>query len=237
MKFDSHEDTKARRKQGTGSGADVRDEWKLQSGEVYAWVVSLSQSKERMDILFAALSAQEREKAARFRVDNVRNRWIAGRGALREILSRYIDKAPSDIEFQYGLQGKPEIVNQISLQFNISHSDDLAVCAVTRRVAVGVDVEKIRSVPGADQIAKRWFSSKEQTELDTAPVTEKERVFFKIWTRKESILKWSGEGIAQLGKTPAQSPVFIHEFIPASGYVGSLAADENLRVVWMGVKY
>ena len=204
-------------------------------GEVHVWSISLSQSKERMENLFATLSAQEKEKAARFRVDKARNQWIVGRGILRTILSRYIDMSPLEIEFEYGPQGKPSLVNQPSFHFNFSHSGERALCAVSNIGPVGVDIEKIRSIPGADAIAKRYFSPQEQAELDNAPATEKQRVFFQIWTRKEAILKWSGQGIAQMETTPAPASVAIHELTPAPHYAGCLATRKGPPVIRLWV--
>src|SRR5262249_38435202 len=97
-----------------------------------------------VDQLRQLLSPQERARADRFRFEKDRNAFTIARGLLRIILGSYLQTTPSAIEFTYGSRGKPSVVSARPIQFNLSHSGDLAVYAITEGYEVGADVEYIR---------------------------------------------------------------------------------------------
>src|SRR5207245_1715236 len=115
----------------------------LRSGEVHVWRVPLSENDPEQ--LGALLSRDEWIRAERFHFERDRARFICGRGLLRTILGRYLNTDPRDLTFVEGPYGKPELTGiPSSLRFNLSHSDDLMLLAVTHARAVGVDLEMIR---------------------------------------------------------------------------------------------
>ena len=139
------------------------------------------------------LSPDERARAARFRFDIHRDRYIAGRGAMRTVLGWVLGAKPESLEFNYGEHGKPELKH---LHFNLSHSDHWALLGLTRAAPVGVDVERInpdRSNPG---IAVRFFAPQEIAELSALAGDAYADAFFQIWARKEAVLKAAGTGIS-----------------------------------------
>ena len=145
------------------------------------------------------LSRDEKERANRFLFDLHRNRFIAGRAFLRTVLGRYLDFNPAKLRFSYSPEGKPaldEPFKHSDIRFNLAHSEDLALVAVSRAGEIGVDVEHIRPIPEADELVARFFSNRESYLFDRLPDDLKPGAFFNLWTRKEAWLKATGEGIA-----------------------------------------
>lgn len=167
--------------------------------EVVVWSVDLDLSDAELAPLGEHLSPDEAARASRFVFDVHRRRFVAGRGALREILGRGLGVAPARVCFEYGPQGKPRLGGPEAgsgLQFNVSHSAGLALVAVTSRREIGVDVEEVRDVPDAVPIAARCFSKEENRAFLSVPAAERVAVFFNAWTRKEAYLKALGDGLA-----------------------------------------
>jgi 4'-phosphopantetheinyl transferase len=145
------------------------------------------------------LAPGEAERAARFRFEGGRHRAIAGRGQLRAVLGRCLGADPAALEFSYGPHGKPALAGVWSgsgWHFNLAHSADLALLAVTRSGPVGVDVERLRPLADAGQLVSRFFSPREDAAFRPLPEDRKAAAFFRLWTRKEAWLKATGEGIA-----------------------------------------
>jgi 4'-phosphopantetheinyl transferase len=136
----------------------------------------------------------------RFRFDVDRNRFIAGRGLLRSILSQYLNTKPGGLEFVYGANGKPSLSDKTAdpgIRFNLAHSENLALMAVVRGRDLGVDVERIRPIPDVEQLVARFFSPGENAAFRALPEDQRLVAFFNLWTRKEAWLKATGEGISQ----------------------------------------
>src|SRR5439155_15430775 len=161
------------------------------------------------------LSASERKRADRFQFDRDRVRFIVRRGLLRQILARYLACDPAEISFTYEARGKPSLANLMerhSIHVNLSHSHGLALIAVARQHALGFDVERVRPMPEADQIAAKFFSTRENAVLNALPSDSMLEGFFHCWTRKEAYLKATGEGIAdslpevEVSLTPGRAP-------------------------------
>lgn len=144
------------------------------------------------------LGPDEHQRAERFRFDVHRNRFIARRGQLRQILAAAIGCAPDAIRYQIGEQGKPALTGPLAdsrVTFNLSDSQDLALVAVGRDRELGVDVEWIRSNVMDDRIPERFFSPGEVAALRALPEAQQHRAFFDCWTRKEAFLKAKGGGL------------------------------------------
>jgi len=164
--------------------------------DVHIWAAALEGEPARWTNL---LSPAELDRAAAFHFELHRRRFIVGRGLLRSILSRYLGVPPEQVEFAYGSQGKPELSGGLAangLRFNLAHSEDLAIVAITRLGAVGVDLEKIAPLDNIDDLVARFFSARENARFQQLSVEQKAPAFFNLWTRKEAWLKATGEGIA-----------------------------------------
>ena len=164
------------------------------------------------------------------------------RGLLRVILGRYAGVDPAALVFSYGSSGKPAIEDPPDARvftFNVSHSDGIALIAVARAGAIGVDVERLREIE-ALEIARRFFSQAEIDAVQSASGAERQRVFFSCWTRKESVLKACGAGLAAASGVEqrvvdgrrygmvreehgASSEWAVIDLDPGVGYVGALA--------------
>ena len=155
------------------------------------WVVDLL---AELDWLPPA--ADEAERAARFVNDKLRRRYLRSHAALRAILGTYTS-AP--IEFAAGEHGKPYLAGDRELQFNLSHSHEVALVAVSRDVEIGADVERFRSLPECMTIAERFFPPLELAALAEVPPGDREPEFFRRWTRIEAKLKARGLGLYGAG--------------------------------------
>jgi 4'-phosphopantetheinyl transferase len=146
------------------------------------------------------LDAAEREQEPRFRFARDRQRYLVTRALVRTVLSRYAAVAPKDWIFSANAQGRPEIVNREgrdqSLSFNLSHTHSLIVLAVSKRRALGVDVENVRAPRASIDVADRYFAPQEVAALRAVPPDQQQDRFFEYWTFKESYIKARGIGLS-----------------------------------------
>jgi 4'-phosphopantetheinyl transferase len=166
-------------------------------GTIDTWLVELDCPEATVQALAAVLSADERERAARFVFARDRRRFIAARAALRVLLAD--GGPPAALRFAYSEHGKPSLVaepGRPTLHFNLSHTGDVAVVAVTADGPLGVDVETVRALPEAPAIAARFFTAGETESIMTAPLAERDLAFFLCWTRKEAFAKALGDGLS-----------------------------------------
>jgi 4'-phosphopantetheinyl transferase len=221
---------------------------KLSSDEVHVWRASLDSTATDVQSLQQTLSADELGRAAGFRFQKDRQRFIAAHGLLRAIISRYLDMEPSQLRFCYSDHGKPSLVptsGQKTLSFNLSHSDGLALYAITRDRGIGIDLERVRPVAKVEQIAERFFSARENAVFRTLPASLKREAFFTCWTRKEAYIKARGEGLSlpldqfdvslvpggpavllgTRGDPQKSSGWSLRELMPDPGYVAALAVE------------
>lgn len=192
---------------GTTDSALGRHEWctptsspDLAVGYVHIWRISLEQPEPVYRTLSDCLASDERDRADRFRFDEGRRRYVAGRGILRSILAGYLGARPQEIRFQYGPQGKPSLEKKYEsagLHFNLAHTRDVAICACTRQYEIGVDVEHIHPVDEMDRIARRILSERDYLAWNHLPDELRLFAFYKCWTQKEALIKALGYGLSQ----------------------------------------
>ncbi|MDK3158307.1 4'-phosphopantetheinyl transferase superfamily protein [Kamptonema cortianum] len=167
----------------------------LAENEVQVWRVFEGQQTFPLERLQAILSLEERERAAKFRFETDRDRFILARGLLRVLLSYYTGQAAADLCFRYGEFGKPEL-EPPAVCFNVSHSPGLILYAVTRDRAVGIDVESIRTDFPDLEIAQKFFAPQEFAMLRQLPPEMRCLAFFWGWTCKEAYIKATGKGLS-----------------------------------------
>ena len=162
------------------------------NGEIIqVWVVSLvGQTPESWR---AVLSIAEWEKAMRFRFPADQARSAVTRGVLRTLLSRYLNRPAGDLAFTENDHGKPAISG---IEFNVSHSGDYSLLAFSHESPIGVDVEHIRDWKVMHDLARRVLTPNEFERFSSLPDLRRQRVFYEIWTLKESILKAIGSGLS-----------------------------------------
>jgi 4'-phosphopantetheinyl transferase len=172
---------------------------KLCETEVHLWQIQLANQEWGLQYLRSLLSPDEVQRADRFYFEKHKRRFIVARAATRVILATYVGRAPHELAFSYGAKGKPELSlpqNSPKVQFNLSHSEDLALLAVTLQHRVGVDIEFIKHDLAIDEIATRCFSEVEIKILRALPQAERTKSFYSWWTRKEAFIKAIGKGLS-----------------------------------------
>ncbi|WP_448604512.1 4'-phosphopantetheinyl transferase family protein [Thermoleptolyngbya sp.] len=173
----------------------------LSSTDIHLWRVNVEGCAKNLSFLASVLSPDEQARAAKFRQEGDRTRFITCRGILRHLLSRYTSLAPSEICFSYNVYGKPELATSGNitppLQFNLSHSGGLALYAFTLKDLIGVDLEQHRPLDVL-ALAQSVFSEPERAVLNRLSATEQLTQFLQIWTCKEAYLKAIGQGLSGL---------------------------------------
>ncbi len=166
---------------------------------VHLWRISLDEHSRRVSEYEHLLSVDERDRAARFRFEEDRRRFLVSHGALRTILGSYLKQAPQSILFRTSETGKPELIevrNDPQITFNMSHSGALALVGVARNRRIGVDVEAISSKIDIDRIAEDYFTREELAALRKKPEDDRYGSFYSLWTCKEAYLKALGCGLS-----------------------------------------
>jgi 4'-phosphopantetheinyl transferase len=167
--------------------------------EVHIWNASLDVPDDTIRNAWAILSPDEVARAEGLRLERDRKRFVVARGILRKILSAILDVPPSVVRFETTSHGKPVLAAEharVGIQFNLSHSHDLALFAVTQSRGVGIDVEYIREIDAVN-VAEHFFSRGEYENLRRLPADQQRAAFFTCWTRKEAYIKARGEGLAR----------------------------------------
>lgn len=161
--------------------------------------VRLDAPAETSAELWQLLSRDERERAEKFRYAKDRQHYVIARATLRKLLAERLRIVPEAVEFVETEYGKPKLASvhgAADAEFNLSHSGSLALYAFASGRAVGVDVELIREVPDADDLAERFFSPAEIASLKALPHEERSLAFLACWTRKEALIKALGLGLS-----------------------------------------
>ncbi len=217
----------------------------LAKKEAHVWKVELLRPESEIASLRSLLSADEIERADRFRFDKHRNRYTVGRAILRQLVGEYLERHPKEIQFTYNEQGKPFLKEETSLAFNLSNTQDLAVVAFTSEGRVGIDVEYRRKEVEELELVERFFSKAEVERFLKIPSEQQREIFFTIWTRKEAYLKALGGGLSiPLGSfdvefDPAEEPKILRandddreaerwtliNLEPAEDYAGALLLE------------
>src|SRR5262245_15432349 len=172
---------------GTMQWLTPRADYALPEDEVHVWRVRLALLPEHIAELEQALSLDEREKAGRFHFALDRKRYVVGRGVLRQLLGRCLSARPDELRFDYNRFGKACMTSGFaqSLQFNLSHSGDLVLIALTVGRTIGIDIERVRTDLAVAAIAERFFSPRERAALATLEPGQQIDAFYACWTRKE----------------------------------------------------
>lgn len=205
------------------------DQLPINGTEVYLWLLDLrTVGDERI------LSPDERARADRLLIPKKRQQFMAARTGLRQILTEFTGTPPETLIFGTQAHGKPYLGDESGWEFNLAHSDDTALVAVALH-PVGIDLERERPLSGMQQMAQIAFSPQEQADLSELSTECQARTFFRMWTRKEALLKGHGAGFRlahafSLPVTELPQPITVGswkitdiETLP--GFVAALAVD------------
>ena len=198
------------------------------------------------------LSNVERERARRFAFERDRCRFVIARARLRQMLGARLDVAPESVQLVYGPYGKPALGPAFAgsgLRFNVSRCEDVVVYAFARDREIGVDVEKLRTMPDADDIVAQMFSLAENEAYFALSLRDRPLAFFQCWTRKEAFIKALGDGlhypldrfdvslspdeparILRVERTAAGAcPWTLHSFSPGAGLIGAVVVQKHAQ--------
>jgi len=225
-------------------------ETKHTSQDVDVVVTCLAAAPHAVRASAARLSDAERHRARRFAFGRDARRFIVARARLRELLAARLGVGAESIEFEYGAHGKPVLSRRFAgsdLHFNVSHCDDVAAYAFSCGHTIGIDLEAVRVISDADDIAARYFSRRENTTYRTLNPRDRPLGFFNCWTRKEAFVKALGDGLSipldrfdvtlapgepakvlRVENTPGDSSGWrLDSFCPAAGYVAAFASQDR----------
>ncbi|MBZ0297934.1 MAG: 4'-phosphopantetheinyl transferase superfamily protein [Anaerolineae bacterium] len=167
----------------------------LSTNEVHVWMADLNPHNDIVARLEDTLSPDEVARADAYCFPYLRRRYVVARGVLRDVLSRHSGKNPADHRFEYNHAGKPMLADS-ELDFNLSHTDGMAVYAITSGRTVGIDIEDTtRKLTDLMQVAEYTFSQAEFDTLCALPASQRTQAFFNCWTRKEAYVKALGMGL------------------------------------------
>jgi 4'-phosphopantetheinyl transferase len=227
------------------------------------WRALLDLPQPRIQALEQILADDERTRAASFRFTKDRMHFIAARGLLRTILGRYLSIGPRMLSFSYNAYGKPSLaesgrrattrvaptvsgrMKEEELSFNVTHAHGMALFAITRNHAVGVDIEYIQRQMEWESVAEHFFSPYEVRMLKAVPRDMRHIAFFNCWTRKEAYIKARGMGLSleldsfDVSLTPGEPAALLdireegqdvsawslHELHPGGNYIAALVVE------------
>jgi 4'-phosphopantetheinyl transferase len=193
-------------------------EYTIGSNRVHVWRACYYPAIVANKEFVSSLCEEEIETARRFIRQADRNRYIFAHSLLRSILSTYVGCRPGQLVFESIEHRKPILRSPKfgnGIQFSLSHSKDMVLLAITRGVAVGVDIEYMRKIPEVHQIVKSNFSAEEQKFLDSLPPSEFEEGFYACWTSKEAYLKGIGKGLSH----PLENFSILFSNLEADGFI------------------
>jgi 4'-phosphopantetheinyl transferase len=227
------------------------------TSDIHMWRAWLKLPPFLMYQFERTLSEDEHKRAACFHFEHDRDRFIIARGILRMILGSYLDIQPQEIHFAYNSYGKPGLSHNLTataIQFNVSHSNELALYAFTCESEIGIDVEFVSPLLDEKEIANRFFSHREYTSYCQVSSNQKLNAFYNCWTRKEAYIKAIGNGLThpldsfEVSLIPSESPRILNidgdkqkasewtmiDLSPLPGYIAACAIKrKNLKLTWL----
>ena len=195
-------------------------------GDVHLWIVDLADAAGELWQYSSAASSDEQLRARKFRDPANGARYCAAHGALRVVLAGYLNCQPRDIAIRAHDRGKP-YVEHTTIEFNLSHAGTKALIAVSDRRPVGVDVERIRSVPEMAAILPMIATREERASIAPLDTSAQLSAFFRLWTRTEALCKMTGMGLSEHFE-PCRETLNICKLVHVldlEGYAGCVAAE------------
>ncbi|MBS0635131.1 MAG: 4'-phosphopantetheinyl transferase superfamily protein [Verrucomicrobia bacterium] len=218
----------------------------LSNTDIDLWKIDLVAHGSKEEALFSLLNEDEKIRAQRFITPLLKSRYTIAQGMLRVLLAHYISIKPEAIEYSFGPYKKPYLkYNPENLQFNLTHSNDMALIAISQSDEVGVDIERINTKTLEKGLEQSIFSEDEYSQFYKTSPEKRPEAFFAAWTHKESILKLIGTGLYKelktlevpltLAEEPTQiqfekNSCYIQSFYVTPEYIGAVASPKAAKV-------
>jgi len=169
----------------------------LEIDEIQIWRLALSEAAKSLNECRHLLNAEELARADRRLPGKVRNEFLCARACLRVLLARNLGIAAPDIPLEVNVFGKPYVVSNSAVEFNVSHSDETILIAMSGQGLVGIDVEHVRHSVDTAELASLVFSAREMERFHRLETAEERTAFFyRTWTCKEAVIKADGRGLS-----------------------------------------
>lgn len=179
-----------------------------------------------------SLNAEEIRRAKRFAFERDRSRFVRGRAIVRAVLAEVLGGSePAALALQTVGQGKPTLLDHPECHFNLSHSGDQAVLAISE-APVGIDIESRDRRIDPHKLGQAVFCAPEMAAIERANGSTAHTLFFRFWTAKEAIMKLTGEGFSLSPKEIAL--VLGANDAPLSGRIVDRDGDIALAHVELG---
>lgn len=222
---------------------------KLSKSDLHIWHIALG-GEELLAETFSPLPSEEETlQAARFTHPHLHQCYLKTRWAMRHILGHYLDVSPAEVQLKYAELGKPELIagaHPLDIRFNLTHSGNGALFAVTEAMEVGIDMEKVGHKPRPIKLAKRYFTEDSVAQLVALPEAKQQIALLKLWTQYEAYKKAQGVGLRggdgllplSVNQQPDQFQTFptdtgaasdwlVAQLNPASEYVGAVVIEKT----------
>jgi 4'-phosphopantetheinyl transferase len=196
----------------------------------YADLDQLAQTPDRVE---RPLNDEERQRSARILSKKIAARYAASRYFLRTVLGDILQISPAEVDFTYGVNGKPSLGGRYGnrgLKFNMSHSAGLAALAVCDRAEVGIDVEELRPISNCLNMARDWLSLQDFESLSRCSESDRSALFLSCWTRNEALLKAKG-GALSGRKSVDEDGLDVRVLAPPTGWIGIVASQQPMPAV------
>jgi 4'-phosphopantetheinyl transferase len=173
------------------------DRPELIPGKIHVWYACVDCSPKEILKFESVISPEETARSQRFRSAQDRERYIVQHGVLRSLLAGYVGCGPRQVDICTSANGKPYLAGpeRDAIHFSASQSEAFAAFAFSRTGSIGVDIEKLRAIPDMLEIVERHFTPREKNAIFSIPESLRSALFYKLWTRKEAVLKAQGEGL------------------------------------------
>ena len=214
--------------------------------QVDVWFWPLDVAPDQLAGFTALLAADELDRADRFHQPLLRNRWIASRGQVRQLLSQVLGRPPQQIAFEPDAHGRPALAGEDAglPSCNWSHSDAWGALALSFDARVGIDIEASRTI-GEEDI-EYALSPAEKGEIEGLTGPARLEAFFRFWTLKEAFMKGVGAGaslplhdfdmslagpsLTRLAGFPQEPSLWrMAETVPVQGWYSAVAARTGGR--------
>ena len=219
-------------------------------GEIHLWSSLLDQPNDIINRFCTILSKEEKDRINKYKFKSLRDRHTVSKGLLKSLISNYLNIKTEEINFVQNEYGKPSLhpeLNEIDLQFNVSHSEHLGMFAFTTGQELGIDVESIQETPNLNEIVDMCFSDFEKEWFYKSEPGLQKELFYKVWTGKEAFIKAIGTGLSfplkeiefkinskkaikfqsKHGDLSYQRKWNIYTFNPLPNFISSLVVDIN----------